>query len=97
MPKGFFFEKIGWGGHWGGKKKWEQEDKPTIGGTIYLETKFWKEMMDKWQEQKSPPPKKKENKTKKKKKRRETKINQIKLNGLQLMAWRERTMCVGKC
>ncbi len=54
MHKGllFFENMVGGGGKKRAKKKWEQEDKPTIGGTIYLETKFWKEMMDKWQEQK---------------------------------------------
>ncbi len=64
VPKGFFLKTwLGGVGGWVGggekkraKKKWEEEeeDKPTIGGTIYLETKFWKEMMDKWQEQKEP-------------------------------------------
>lgn len=44
--------------------------------------------MDKWQEQK---------RTQKKKKTEGNKINQIKLNGLQLMAWRERNLFVSKC
>jgi len=33
----------------------------------------------------------------KKKKTEGNKINQIKLNGLQLMAWRERNLFVSKC
>ncbi len=44
MPKGFFFENMVGGGGEGKKGAKKSENKktnePTIGGTIYLETKF---------------------------------------------------------